>query len=396
MRLSALVPGAEAELQGDADVSGLAYDDRTVRAGDLFFCVPGLVVDGHDFAAAAVERGAAALVVERFLDIDVPQARVAAVRPAMGEVAARFFGKPSEQMTVAGVTGTNGKTTITYLLESIARAAGTEPGVIGTISRRYKGTELPAPRTTPEAVDVQRLLREMADGGVDFVAMEAASDGLVAGRLIGTHFVSAGFTNLTQDHLNTHGSMEAYFEAKALLFDGTYTRKAVINTGDAWGKKLRRRITFDVLTYGHDQTDIVFAAAMSDFGLHGELRTPAGSVHLDASLVGRRNVECASGLALHSGFGLHEIAEGIRTMRVVPGRLEAIDAGQSFHALVDYAHTPDALDYAARTCRELTKGKLIVVFGCGGDRDAGKRPLMGEAATRIADLTIITSDNPRS
>ncbi len=393
MRLSALAPGAE--LRGDADITGLAYDDRVVRAGDLFFCVPGLVVDGHDFAARAVDKGAVALVVERFLDVDVPQARVTAVRPAMGEVAARFFGHPSGELTVAGVTGTNGKTTVTYLLESIGRAAGLETGVISTISRRYKGTELPAPRTTPEAIDLQRLLREMADAGVDFVAMEAASDGLAQGRLIGTRFASAGFTNLTQDHLNTHGSMEAYFEAKALLFDGSYADRAVINVGDPYGVRLRECVTCDVLTYGTGGADLVFDGEITATGIRGTV----GSVEVASPLVGRHNVDnclCAIGIATQCRIDAGAIARGIATLDVIPGRLERVDAGQPFLALVDYAHTPDALDHAVRTCRELATGRLIVVFGCGGDRDRAKRPLMGEASSRVADLTIITSDNPRS
>lgn len=392
--LLSLVP--DAERRGDAEVTGLAHDTRSVVPGDLFCCVPGLVVDGHDFAGAAKDAGAAALLVERFVDVELPQARVEAVRPAMGPLADRFYGHPSQQIPVVAVTGTNGKTTVTYLLESIARAAGREPGVIGTIARRFKGAEEPAPRTTPEAIDLQRLLRRMIDDGVDFVAMEAASDGLAQGRLRGMRYASAGFTNLTQDHLNTHGSMEAYFEAKALLFDVSYTESAVINIGDPYGRTLRDRIRFDVMTFGADDADIVFAAAVSDFGLHGDITTPFGDVHLDAALVGRRNVECAVGIALQAGFELPVIAEGLRTLRGVPGRFESVDAGQSFLALVDYAHTPDALDYAVRTCRELTNGKLIVVFGCGGDRDRAKRPLMGEAATSVADLTIITSDNPRS
>jgi UDP-N-acetylmuramoyl-L-alanyl-D-glutamate--2,6-diaminopimelate ligase len=392
--LSSLVGGAER--RGDAEISGLAYDHRCVEPGDLFCCWSGRRSDGHDFAGEAKRRGAAALLVERFVPVDLPQARVEAVRPVLGPLADRFFEQPSRRVPVVAVTGTNGKTTVTFLLESIARAMGRRPGVIGTISRRWLGREEPSPRTTPEAIDLQRLLRRMVDDGVNFVAMEAASDGLAQGRLRGTHLVSAGFTNLTRDHLDTHGSMEAYFEAKASLFDGSYTRSGVINIGDPYGAELVRRVGFDVLTFGSADADIVFDASMSNLGLHGELMTPAGAVRIDAALVGRSNIECAAGLALHAGSGLREIAEGVRALRGVPGRFESVDAGQPFLALVDYAHTPDALAYAVRTCRELADGRLIVVFGCGGDRDREKRPLMGEAATKVADLTVITSDNPRS
>jgi UDP-N-acetylmuramoyl-L-alanyl-D-glutamate--2,6-diaminopimelate ligase len=394
--LSSLLPGAER--RGDAEVTGLAYSDRSVQPGDLFCCWPGLVHDGHDFAPAAKEKGAAALVVERFLDVDLPQARVGSVRDAMGPLADLFFGRPSSAVPVAAVTGTNGKTTVTYFLEATARAAGREPGVIGTVSRRWRGHEDAATRTTPEAIDLQRLLRQMVDDGVDFVAMEAASDGLAQGRLRGTSFVSAGFTNLSPDHLITHGTMDAYFEAKALLFDGSYTTSAVINADDPYGRKLIDRVTFDVLTFGND-ADLTFHGEVTADGIDGTVQTPSGPIALRSPLVGRHNVEnalCAIGLALRCGFEPAAITAGIAAMDQVPGRLERVDAAQPFLAVVDYAHTPDALDHAVRTCRELTSGKLIVVFGCGGDRDRAKRPLMGEAVTRVADLTIITSDNPRS
>jgi UDP-N-acetylmuramoyl-L-alanyl-D-glutamate--2,6-diaminopimelate ligase len=229
--------------------------------------------------------------------------------------------------------------------------------------------------------------------------MEAASDGLAQGRLVGTRFASAGFTNLTQDHLNTHGSMEAYFEAKALLFGETYSDHAVINIGDPYGVELRRRIAYDVLTYGTGDADLVFEGNMTADGSRGVARTPSGAIDVVSPLVGRHNVEnclCAIGIALQCSIGTDAIAHGIASLELIPGRLERVDAGQSFLALVDYAHTPDALDHAVRTCRELTNGRVLVVFGCGGDRDKAKRPLMGEASSRVADLTIITSDNPRS
>jgi len=394
--------GIPAETTGDAAVSGLTADSRAIAAGDLFCCVRGAVADGHAFAAAAVEAGAVALLVEHPVGVDAPQAAVPAVRGVLGPLAATFFGHPSREMAVAAVTGTNGKTTVTYLLESIARAAGAEPGVVGTVSRRFGGVVEPAARNTPEAIDLQRLLRRMRDAGVDVVALEATSDGLEQGRLRASTFVTAGFTNLTQDHLNTHGSMEAYFEAKASLFDPAYTPRAVVNVADPYGRTVaeRARVRIDVVTYGTDDADI--RATSLDLGHRGsraEVRTPAGDMTIETSLRGRYNVDnclCAIGMSLHVGFPTDAIAEGIRAVTSVPGRLEPVDSRTGFAVLVDYAHTPDALEQALRASRELASSRLIVVFGCGGDRDRAKRPLMGRAATSIADVVIITSDNPRS
>ncbi len=320
----------------------------------------------------------------------------------LGPLADEFFGHPSSELSVAAITGTNGKTTTTYLLESIATAAGTHPGVVGTVSRRFMGVDEPAPMNTPEAVDLHHLLRRMRDAGVTFVALEASSDGLAQGRLRSTQVTSAGFTNLTQDHLNTHGSMEAYFEAKAMLFDTAYTKQAVINVDDERGRSLYERVGSDlkVWTYGTPHSDISVTDA--DLGPHGSfalLQTPVGSVDIRTSLVGRYNLSncmAAAGMALQCGFSLSDVALGIERLRTTPGRLESIDEGQGFLALVDYAHTPDALEQAIGACRELARERVIVVFGCGGDRDRAKRPLMGEAATGGSDFAIVTSDNPRS
>lgn len=394
--------GVEADVRGDATLSGIEYDPQQVTPGDLFCCIAGENADGHDFATRVKHDGAAALLVQRFLDVDLPQARVSHVRPVLGPLADEMYDHPSHEVAVAAVTGTNGKTTTTYLLESIAGAAGAHAGVIGTVSRRFMGMDEPAPMNTPEAIDLHRLLRRMRDGGVSFVALEASSDGLAQDRLRSTLVRSAGFTNLTQDHLNTHGSMESYFEAKAMLFDTAYTDRAVINIGDDWGRSLFERVrsAIEVWTYGTLDSDIL--AADADLGPKGSfalLQTPVGSVDIRTSLVGRYNLSncmVAAGMALQCGFSLSDVAHGIERLRTAPGRLESIDEGQSFLALVDYAHTPDALEQAIRACRELASERVIVVFGCGGDRDRAKRPLMGEAATRGADLTIVTSDNPRS
>ncbi len=394
--------GLRAEVGGDAQVSGLSYDPSAVAAGDAFCCIRGERADGHDFAPDVVAQGATALVVERPLDLDVAQARVPNVREAMPALAATFFGHPSSEMAVAAVTGTNGKTTVSYLLESIATAAGRSPGVVGTVARRYREIEETAPRSTPEAVDLQRLLRAMRDSGVDLVVIEATSDGLVQGRLRGTRVAAAGFTNLTQDHLNTHGTMEAYFEAKASLFDSAYTSRAAINVGDPHGRRLHELVkhSIDVVTYGGNDADIVCVSADLDrAGSRARLRTPEGVLDIQTPLVGRYNIDncmCAYGMAAQIGIEPDDIVEGIGRLTHVPGRLERVDAGQPFLALVDYAHTPDALEQALRACRELAAGRVLVVFGCGGDRDRAKRPLMGEAATTFADYAIVTSDNPRS
>lgn len=393
--------GLAAEVTADAAVTDLAYDSRQVPAGALFCCIPGANADGHDFAAAAVAAGASALLVERKVDIDVPQARVGSVRTALGPLSDSFFGRPSAELRIAAVTGTNGKTTVTYLFESIATAAGRSPGVVGNVTRRYAGVVEEAARNTPEAIDIQRLFRRMADAAVDPVIIEATSEGLVAGRLRGTRIRTAAFTNLTQDHLNTHGTMEAYLEAKALLFEDGYTEHAVINLDDPYGRLLHERLrgSLELLTFGADGDISCVRADLRDDGSLIDVRTPAGTASFRTALVGPYNVSnclCAIGLAMHCGIDLERAVAGIERLDSVPGRLERVDAGQPFLALVDYAHSPDALEQALGACRALATSRVIVVFGCGGDRDRAKRPQMGEIATRLADLTFITSDNPRT
>lgn len=382
----------------DAPVEGLAYDSRAVAEGDVFCCVPGEVVDGHDFAAAAVARGAAALLVERAVGAGVPEARVGSVREAMGPLADVFFGRPSAGLRVAGVTGTNGKTTVTYLLESIVLAAGLRPGVIGTVRYRVGDLDEPALRTTPEAIDLQRLLARMRDAASDVVAMEVASHALVQDRVGGTRFACAAFTNLTQDHLDYHGDMESYFEAKAKLFQ--MTERATINTADPYGRRLlERAASTSVLTFGGRDADVgCESVRYSRHGAQTVLRTPSGMLEARTVLVGPYNLDnvlCATAMALCLEIGSEAIVAGIERMARVPGRLEVV-LEAPFTVLVDYAHTPDALRRALAAARTLSSGRLTVVFGCGGDRDHSKRPLMGEAAGSVADLTILTSDNPRS
>ncbi|MEK6273822.1 MAG: UDP-N-acetylmuramoyl-L-alanyl-D-glutamate--2,6-diaminopimelate ligase [Actinomycetota bacterium] len=373
-----------AQVVGDAqvEIGDLAYDTRAVVPGALFFCVPGSSFDGHELAERAIEAGAAALVVERPVASRVPQLVVADARGAMPAAAAEFFGHPTEELEIAGVTGTNGKTTTAFLLYSILEAAGRKPGLIGTIESRVGGDRRPAVRTTPEAIDLQRSFREMLDAGDRSCAMEATSHGSALRRLDGIRFASLAFTNLTQDHLDLHGTMDAYFEAKRRLFvEGR--PPAAINVGDAWGRRLAEERP-DALTYGFADD-----AELGPDALDG----------IDLKLKGRFNVEntlAAMASARLLGVEDDAIAKGLEALEGVPGRFETVDEGQPFTVVVDYAHTPDSLENVLATARELDAGRVICVFGCGGDRDREKRPMMGRIVSELADVAIVTSDNPRS
>jgi len=356
------------------EVTDLAYDARAVTPGALFFCIPGKTADGHDFAAEAVARGAVGLVVERRLDdLDVPQLIVPSVRAAMGPAAADFFGRPSDTLEIAAVTGTNGKTTTAFLLHAILEAAGRRPALLTNIRRVVGGEERPIGLNTPEAIDLQRLLREMLDSGDRSCAMEATSIGGAQGRLAGTRFRVLVFTNLTQDHLDFHGSMEAYFAAKRVLFD--QADAAVVNVDDEWGRRLAAELPGAISFSGGDD-------------LGAELR-----------LRGRFNRENAAGAVAAArvlGIDPAAVRQGVESVPGVPGRFESVEAGQPFSVIVDYAHTPHSLDNVLRAARELGPGRLTVVFGAGGDRDRDKRPLMGRVAAERADRAIVTTDNPRS
>jgi UDP-N-acetylmuramoyl-L-alanyl-D-glutamate--2,6-diaminopimelate ligase len=403
--------GPDAPADGAAfaavDVSSVVADSRAAGPGSLFCCIPGAVTDGHRYAAEAVGAGAVALLVEEWLPIAVPQARVASVRSVLGPLAARFQGEPSFAMRTLGVTGTNGKTTTTYLLEAIAAAAGDATGVIGTVGARIGDQPLPNEHTTPEATDLQLMLAAMRDSGVATVAMEVSSHALDQHRVDGTHFTATCFTNLTHEHLDYHGTLEAYFESKARLFTPLFTHRAAIHVGDERGEELARRAAAKELVVtrfaiDHPEADITarrieHRADGTSFEL-AACRGRAVPVHLP--LVGPFNVVnalAAAATALLAGFELDAIAAGLEVPPVVPGRMERIDAGQDFTVFVDYAHTPDALDAAIGAARTVAGSRrVIVVFGCGGDRDRAKRPVMGEIAARAADLAIVTSDNPRS
>jgi UDP-N-acetylmuramoyl-L-alanyl-D-glutamate--2,6-diaminopimelate ligase len=374
MELSRIAGAIGAADAPSLEIAGLAYDARDVGAGALYFCVPGSHVDGHDLAGAAVDAGAVALVVERPLELSVPQLVVPSVRRAMPPAAVEFFGDPSRELDVAGITGTNGKTTTAFLLRSILDAAGRRPGLLTNIERRVGGEIRPIGLNTPESIDLQRLLREMLDAGDRSCVMEATSIASSQGRLEGTHFAVLAFTNLTQDHLDFHGTMDEYFAAKRSLFE--QAEHAVVNVADEWGRRLADELP-------HAQT---FTAedSLDDF----ELR-----------LRGRFNRANALGAiwsARALGIGDETIRAGLLALDGVPGRFESVEAGQPFAVIVDYAHTPDSLDNVLRAARELGPGRLTVVFGAGGDRDREKRPLMGRVAADRADRAIVTTDNPRS
>jgi UDP-N-acetylmuramoyl-L-alanyl-D-glutamate--2,6-diaminopimelate ligase len=357
------------------EITDLAFDTRAVRPGSLFFCIRGSHADGHAFAATAAAAGAVALVVEHPVDVPLPQLVVADSRAAMAPAATLFFGEPTAELDVAGITGTNGKTTTAFLLHAILTAAGRRSGLLTNIERRIGGEPHPTGLNTPEAIELQRLFRGMLDAGDDACVMEATSIAQAQGRLSGTQFAVLVFTNLTQDHLDFHGSMDDYFEAKRALF--AQAAHAIVNTRDEYGRRLASElpdaITFDA---GSNVIDGV------DLALRGSFN--------------RLNAIGAALAARALGVDDAAIKRGIESVKGVPGRFESIDEGQSFAVIVDYAHTPDSLDNVIRAARDLGDGRLIVVFGAGGDRDRAKRPLMGRIVSELADRAILTSDNPRT
>lgn len=387
-------------------VRGMSMDSRYVQSGDLYACVPGLQVDGHDFAASAVASGAVALVVERFLPLDVPQIRVSSVRQVMGVLAAIIYDHPSEQLELVGVTGTNGKTTITYLIEKIGIKLGKKVGLIGTLGARINGRAIPGERTTPEAIEVQKLLAEMVAEGVNLAVMEVSSHALVLGRVAGCEFDAGIFTNLTQDHLDYHKTMEDYLAAKSLLFSnlkGTKQLKkiSILNGDDPVFRELSQASIASVVSYGINNK--------VDYRAENVEVTPEG-VRFQVQFKGTvqevwyatpgffsvYNALAAFVWGVERGYPPATVAEALSEIAGVPGRFESVRQGQPFQVIVDYAHTPDGLENVVRTAKSFTKGRLFTVFGCGGDRDRTKRPLMGEVASRGSDFLIVTSDNPRT
>lgn len=370
--------------RGQAAITGLAHDSRAVNPGDLFFCVPGAEHDGHQFAADAIDRGAVGLVVERPLGLGCPELETASVRQAMGPISSTFYGHPSRAMTVVGVTGTNGKTTVCSLLGSVLTAAGLQTKVLGTLT----GT-----RTTPESLDLQRQLACWRSAGVEAVAMEVSSHALHQHRVDGIRYAVAVFTNLTIDHLDYHRTAEEYFEAKSRLFTPELADRAVVNRGDEYG----RRLFADprIPTLGYDPSDL--SVEVGPRGLTMRWRGQEAVL----SLIGRFNAAnalAAAEAAVLLEVGVPEVVAGLESAVPVPGRFETIESSRPFTVVVDYAHTPDGLAQVLAAARELvaSSGRLWVVFGCGGDRDSSKRPMMGRVAAELADQVIVTSDNPRS
>ncbi|MFA4873764.1 MAG: UDP-N-acetylmuramoyl-L-alanyl-D-glutamate--2,6-diaminopimelate ligase [bacterium] len=415
MKLAELIRDIEVrEVRGSAEVEvkDLAYDASSAAPGDCFVAIKGSKRDGIEFAPDAVARGAVAVVSERPAELcgDAVNVIVENARRALGMMSARMQGDPSAEMTLVGVTGTNGKTTTTYLLESIFAAFGRSPGVIGTVEYRYAGRRIPAPHTTPQSLDLQRLLGSMRDAGCRACAMEVSSHALTQDRVAGCRFDAGIFTNLTPEHLDYHNGMEEYFAAKAILFEkilsegGKPAAFAAINADDPYGLELARRCPVPVTLFGLKNRGDVMASNMKfdASGLRMRVETPHGSFQCRSRLCGSfnaQNILAATAAAIGLGIPLEKIAQGIEGVASVPGRFESVKNNRGLLALVDYAHTPDALDNALSHAKELVGGKggrLIAVFGCGGDRDRKKRPLMGRAAASLADVVIVTSDNPRS
>lgn len=425
MRLKELIEGVEVERTWgslEEEIHGIAYHSAQVRDGFLFAAIQGLSVDGHTFVEEALQKGGRALLVERGGPFPVPTIQVADSRKALARVSANYYGHPSRRMVLVGITGTNGKTTTSYLLESILKAAGFKVGLIGTIHCRYGDKETVAANTTPESLDLQRILAEMVASGVTHGVMEVSSHGLSLERVRGCHFDAAIFTNFTSDHLDYHKTLEDYFEAKRKLFSDVLReseksrRFAVTNDDDPKGEVIVEGVSTPTLHYGLTSRSSVTADGirLTFEGLSCRVKTPQGEFQVHSKLIGKHNLynilaAVAAGLGL--GLSLEILKEGIETVRGVPGRLERVENDKGIHVLVDYAHTADALERvlaalralqmegeATVACaqREQRRGRIITVFGCGGDRDRTKRPRMGEAVGRLSDLSILTSDNPRT
>ncbi len=395
-------------------INGIAYDSREVKPGDLFVAIKGFTYDGHDFITEAVERGAVAVVAQR--EVPVPAGVTLVIIPdtrqGLARLSTRFYRHPSDKMRLVAVTGTNGKTTTTHLIRAILLEAGYGVGLIGTINHIIGEKRIPVTRTTPESLDLQRLLAQMVEEGIQYAVMEVSSHALELGRVTGCEFDVAVLTNITQDHLDFHHHFQDYVDAKTKLFSGLgpgvketagwpkSPKLAVLNADDPNFEYIRQKTTAPVLTYGLEAEADVTAGGlvMGPEGVSFVARTPVGAVPLNLSLAGRFNVYnalAAVAVATREGVKLATVKKALEQVRGVQGRMEPVDEGQDFTVLVDYAHTPDSLENVLRTVREFTRGRLITVFGCGGDRDRGKRPLMGEIAVRYSDHVVITSDNPR-
>ncbi|MBW2559629.1 MAG: UDP-N-acetylmuramoyl-L-alanyl-D-glutamate--2,6-diaminopimelate ligase [Deltaproteobacteria bacterium] len=408
MKLSGLLNGVDIlDVSGDisGDATSLCYDSRECKDGSVFVAVSGAQFDGHDFVHDAVKRGARYIVYDEGSAPSVSGAaciQVGESRLALAGLAKNFYGNPSRDICLIGVTGTNGKTTVTYFLESILKTAGFSVGVIGTVNYRYGGTLFPAPHTTPESLDLQRMLREMVDAGVTHVVMEVSSHAIDLKRIYGCEYDLGIFTNLSREHLDYHRTMEEYFLVKKRFFDdviGGHT--AVVNGDDPWGARLREEIQTPTVIFGVEGVCDVspIDAVLSIEGIDAKIRGVDGEFPISSTLAGGfnlSNILAATAAALSLGVPQEDIRSGIGALDVVPGRLERVSIPGEPVVFVDYAHTGDALEQVLKTLSEFKKKRIITVFGCGGDRDRTKRPGMGRIAAALSDLAIITSDNPRT
>ncbi len=387
-------------IRGDADITRIEYDSRRVKQGELFACVVGTFLDGHEFAGSAAANGASALIVEHELDIDLPQAVVPNTRRAMAELAMKLYDYPARQLKIIGVTGTNGKTTTTYMIKSVAEKCGLKVGLIGTIRNIIGSRVISTQRTTPESTELQEILREMVNEHVDLVVMEVSSHSLDQERVYGIEFEIGGFTNLTQDHLDYHKTFENYLAAKKKLFERSGF--AVVNADDTHSPALLQGLDIPRMTYGvREKADISAANIEINVGdVEFDMSTPIGAAHVSVPIPGLFNVfnaMLAVGICIRLGYPMSAIVDGLAAVAGVTGRMQALDtAGFDFSVILDFAHTPDGLINLLTSVREFAKKRIITVFGCGGDRDKAKRPIMGEAAGRYSDFCVVTSDNPRT
>ncbi len=392
--------GGRVEGRSDSLVTDVTHDSRAAGPGVMFVAVRGFTSDGHEYVPQVVRAGSPAVLVDHPLPVAVPQIVVENTRRAMGRAAAVVHGDPSAHMAVVGVTGTNGKTSVTHMIESILRSQGRRCGVVGTLGTRVGSDAIPSERTTPEATDFQRILAMMLDRGADSVAVEVSSHALELGRVDATRFAVAAFTNLSQDHLDFHGDMETYFGVKATLFDEDRSARGVIDIDDGWGDRLARRVTIPVLTVGLDsEADLTTEIMGADFGGSDVVVKLGATAHrVRVPIAGRfsvANALVAAGCCVQLGLGLGDAVAGLSDIEPIPGRFELVSDDDPVAIVVDYSHTPAGIAAAIETARPLTRGRVIAVLGAGGDRDREKRPLMGSAAS-AADLVVVTSDNPRS
>jgi len=386
---------------GSVLIETLSADSRVPVKNGLFFCIPGGRADGHDFARQAIENGCVALIVERRLPVSVQQVVVSDVRAAMTRISSAFYGHPEKRLKLVGITGTKGKTTTTYLLKSILETAGIPCGIIGTTGCIAGSTKLPTKLTTPDPIEMFSILSIMANAGVEVVCMEVSAHALYLRKLEGITFEAAAYTNLSQDHLDFFGTMERYFAAKRLLFRDGMVRNAAVNTDEETSEQVREGLTCPLITYGISSPSDLFAKdiEITESGVSFTLSLrDLHSAHVHMLLTGTFNVYnalAAASLALILGVSLEDIRTGLQKLVSVPGRVEMLKTDTPYRVLLDYSHSPDALSNILRTVREFCRGRVILVFGCGGDRDKGKRPIMGRIAGEMADYSILTSDNPR-